>query len=133
MDIRYNKTEKSVTVVPQFGLTTEEARKRLGQGGANAIADLTPNPMWRAVQKLWAPVPWMLEAAILLQLVLGEYVEAGVVTLLLVLNAGLSLFQEGRAKSTLEALKPAWLWSHPCDEMANGKPSWRLIWSLAMW
>ncbi len=34
------------------------------------------HPVERAVKKLWAPVPWMLEAAVLLQLALGEYVEA---------------------------------------------------------
>jgi H+-transporting ATPase len=47
----------------------------------------------------------MLEAAILLQLFLGDYVEAGVVALLLVANAAISFFQEGRAQATLDALK----------------------------
>jgi H+-transporting ATPase len=88
-----------------IGLTTEEAHRRLAKDGPNAIIDVTQHPMLRAVQKLWAPVPWMLEAAILLQLVLGDYVEAGVVALLLVFNAGLGFFQEGRAQATLDALK----------------------------
>ncbi|HET6607116.1 MAG TPA: HAD-IC family P-type ATPase [Rhodopila sp.] len=87
------------------GLTTEEANRRLAKDGANAIVDVTQHPVLRAVQKLWAPVPWMLEGAILLQLVLGDYVEAGVVALLLVFNAGLGFFQEGRAQGTLDALK----------------------------
>ena len=87
------------------GLTSEEARHRLEQGGANAIADVTEHPLQRGLGKLWAPVPWMLEAAILLQLGLGDYVEAGVVTLLLVFNAALGFFQEGRAQATLDALK----------------------------
>jgi H+-transporting ATPase len=47
----------------------------------------------------------MLEAAILLQLALGDYVEAGVVALLLLFNAGLGFFQERRAQATLDALK----------------------------
>jgi ABC-type transporter Mla subunit MlaD len=35
---------------------------------------------WRmALAKFWAPVPWMLEAAIILQAVLHEYVEAAVI------------------------------------------------------
>jgi H+-transporting ATPase len=88
-----------------IGLTTDEARRRLAKDGPNAIVDVTQHPVLRAVQKLWAPVPWMLEAAILLQLVLGDYVEAGVVALLLVFNAGLGFFQEGRAQATLNALK----------------------------
>jgi H+-transporting ATPase len=88
-----------------IGLTTNEAQQRLAKDGPNAIVDVTQHPVLRAVQKLWAPVPWMLEAAILLQLVLGDYVEAGVVALLLVFNAGLGFFQEGRAQATLDALK----------------------------
>jgi H+-transporting ATPase len=47
----------------------------------------------------------MLEAAILLQLALGEYVEASAIAFLLAFNAGLGFFQEGRAQATLEALK----------------------------
>ncbi len=47
----------------------------------------------------------MLEAAILIQLGLGDYVEAGVVALLLLFNAALGFFQEGRAQATLDALK----------------------------
>ena len=58
-----------------------------------------------ALKKLWAPVPWMLELAVLLQLALGEYVEASAVGFLLVFNAALGFFQEGRAQATLEALK----------------------------
>jgi H+-transporting ATPase len=87
------------------GLTTEEALVRLKQGGANAIVDVTTHPVRRALTKLWAPVPWMLEAAILLQIGLGDYVEAGVVAFLLVFNAALGFFQEGRAQATLDALK----------------------------
>jgi H+-transporting ATPase len=88
-----------------LGLTTDEAHRRLAKDGPNAIVDVTQHPVLRAAQKLWAPVPWMLEAAILLQLVLGDYVEASVVGLLLVFNAGLGFFQEGRAQATLDALK----------------------------
>ena len=47
----------------------------------------------------------MLEAAILLQLALGEYVEGAVIAVLLVFNAALGFFQEGRAQATLDALK----------------------------
>lgn len=47
----------------------------------------------------------MLEAAIVLQLALGERVEAMVIAVVLVLNAALGFFQEGRAQATLDALK----------------------------
>ncbi|HEY1945534.1 MAG TPA: HAD-IC family P-type ATPase [Bryobacteraceae bacterium] len=90
---------------PPTGLTSEEARLRLEKFGPNAMPDSSPKPWRRALSKFWAPVPWMLEAAILVQVCLGEYFEASVITLLLVFNAVLGFFQEGRAQATLEALK----------------------------
>lgn len=87
------------------GLTTAEASRRLQQFGPNAMPEATVS-LWRgALSKFWAPVPWMLEAAIVLQVVLGEYVEAAVIGALLVFNAALGFFQEGRAQATLNALK----------------------------
>jgi H+-transporting ATPase len=62
-------------------------------------------PWRRLLEKFWAPVPWMLEAAIVLQLTLGERVEAAVIAVLLLFNAALGFFQEGRAQNTLRALK----------------------------
>ncbi len=87
------------------GLTSDEARRRLAANGLNAVQDVAEHPISRALKKLWAPVPWMLEAAILMQLALGEYVEASAIGLLLVVNAGLGFWQEGRAQATLDALK----------------------------
>lgn len=87
------------------GLTSDEARRRLALEGANAVEDVAQHPVYRALKKLWAPVPWMLEAAVLLQVALGEYIEASAIAVLLVFNAALGFFQEGRAQATLEALK----------------------------
>jgi H+-transporting ATPase len=92
-------------IEPSIGLTAVEARQRLATGGPNAVVDVAQHPLRRAVSKLWAPVPWMLEAAIILQLGLGDYVEAAVVSALLLFNAALGFVQERRAQATLDALK----------------------------
>jgi len=47
----------------------------------------------------------MLESAIVLEVVLGKYLEAAIIAVLLVFNAALGFFQEGRAQATLAALK----------------------------
>ncbi|HTO62793.1 MAG TPA: HAD-IC family P-type ATPase [Bradyrhizobium sp.] len=91
--------------VEQRGLTSEEAAQRLRRYGPNATADVEAPPWRILLGKFVAPVPCLLEAAIVLQLLLGEYIEASVIGVLLVFNAALGFFQEGRAKATLSALK----------------------------
>jgi H+-transporting ATPase len=87
------------------GLAGHEVRRRLAKFGPNAMPDTALHPLRLALEKFWAPVPWMLEAAIVLELVLGKYVEAAIIAALLVFNAALGLFQESRAQATLAALK----------------------------
>jgi len=87
------------------GLTSEDARHRLETSGPNSMPDTAENPLCRALTKFWTPIPWMLEAATILELALGKYVEAGIIAALLLFNAALGFFQEGRAQATLAALK----------------------------
>src|ERR1039458_2737134 len=47
------------------GLTSTEARARLAKYGPNTMPDTAVRPWRMALAKFWAPVPWMLEAAII--------------------------------------------------------------------
>jgi magnesium-transporting ATPase (P-type) len=98
-------TANAPDTISKAGLTNDEARRRLQKFGPNAMPDTGVHPLAMALDKFWAPVPWMLEAAIVLELVLGKYIEAAIIALLLVFNAALGLFQESRAQATLAALK----------------------------
>src|SRR5580658_6943240 len=87
------------------GLTSDEAKRRLATVGPNAMPD-TADDVWRmALTRFWAPVPWMLELAIVVELVLGEFVQACVIAAPLVFNGILGFFQESRAQATLDALR----------------------------
>ena len=91
--------------VSPIGLTSAEASRRLGEIGPNAVSEEAP-PRWRRfLAKFSAPIPWMLEAAIVLQIGLGAYVEAAVIGGLLLFNATLGFIQEGRAGAVLATLK----------------------------
>jgi len=100
-----SKSAGAADVGLQSGLTGSEARRRLEKFGANAMPDTSLHPLRMAIEKFWAPVPWMLEAAIVLEVVLGKYIEAAIIAALLIFNAALGLFQESRAQATLAALK----------------------------
>ena len=87
------------------GLSSAQAAERLARYGANAITLTRQNPWLGLINKFWAPVPWMLELTILLEIYLGKHVEAIVIGALLVFNAILSLSQEGRAQAALNLLR----------------------------
>jgi H+-transporting ATPase len=94
-----------VALTEVSGLSSSEANSRLQQFGPNSIPDTSVHPIRSALGKFWAPVPWMLELVIVIELGLHEDVEASVIAVLLIFNAALSFFQESRAKATLNALK----------------------------
>src|SRR3984885_13464120 len=99
-------SKEATKAVPKIaGLSSSEAAIRLKKDGPNAMPDISAHPLRDALLKFWAPVPWLLEAAIVLQVVLHKYVEAAVIAGLLIFNAALAYFQEGRAQATLTALK----------------------------
>ncbi len=87
------------------GLSSDEAERRLLQNGPNAVVEAKPHPLLALLLKFWAPVPWMLEITIVLELVLGRRTEAVVIAILLIFNASLSVFQERKAQNALAILR----------------------------
>lgn len=100
-----SSTDPAEGEVTSGGLTQREAVRRLGADGSNVVADVTTNPLLEVVETFWAPVPWLLEAAIVLQLILHDFAEAAIVFGLLLFNAVLGYVQSSRAQATLTALK----------------------------
>ena len=87
------------------GLTSQEALILLKKYGSNAIPEEKTHWLSAFLKKFWAPIPWMLEGIIVLEIFLKKPVEACIVSLLLLFNVALSFFQEQRAKKAIRLLK----------------------------
>jgi magnesium-transporting ATPase (P-type) len=92
-------------IVIPHGLTRQEAETRLRQYGPNAVREAKPHLFLAIAKKFWAPVPWMLEVTIILELILGKRPEAIIIGFLLVFNAGLGFVQENKAQNALALLR----------------------------
>ncbi len=87
------------------GLSSAEAGRRLAANGPNSIPEPEPNRVKMLLGKFWAPVPWLLELAIALELLLHDYLQALVFAVLLAFNAVLAFTQEGRAQEAVRLLR----------------------------
>ena len=87
------------------GLFSAEVASLRAEFGPNAVVDEPIHPLKRFARHFWAPAPWMLEAAIALQQLLGEWFTASMIAALLLFNVLLGAFQEGRANAALALLK----------------------------
>ena len=87
------------------GLETREVQKRLVDYGYNEVPEKKERFLSRLKKRFWGIVPWMLEATTIITLILGKYVDALVILGLLLFNAGISLWREGKAKAAMGLLK----------------------------
>jgi len=72
------------------GLTSADAAARLEQYGSNAVTQAQPRGVGTFLRKFWGVIPWMLEFALIADLIVGRWVEALVIGTLLVFNAVLA-------------------------------------------
>ena len=87
------------------GLTDAEAKKRLGQYGPNQIEEKKTNPFLKFLTYFWGPIPWMIEAAVILSGIVRHWLDFGIILLLLVSNAVVGFWEEHQAGDAIEALK----------------------------
>ena len=87
------------------GLSSAEAQRRRVEFGPNAVAEEQAHPLKRLARHFWAPVPWMLEATVALQIAIGQRLPALLIAMLLIVNVALAAIQESRADAALALLK----------------------------
>ena len=87
------------------GLTQVEAEKRLTQYGPNEIVEKKVNPLLKFLTYFWGPIPWMIEAAVILSGVLKHWPDFFIILVLLLANAGIGFWEERQAGKAIAALK----------------------------
>ncbi|MBL3569312.1 plasma-membrane proton-efflux P-type ATPase [Rhodovulum sulfidophilum] len=90
---------------PQKGLSTTEAAARLGRFGPNTLAEEHRSLFKRIFGYFWGPIPWLIEIAAILSLILSDWADFGVILAMLLVNAGVGFFEENKADSAIALLK----------------------------
>lgn len=87
------------------GLTSTSAKEKLEKYGYNELSEKKVNPILKFLSYFWGPIPWMIEVAAILSLVVKHWSDFFIIVTLLLFNAGIGFWQEVKASNALEALK----------------------------
>ena len=98
------EVEKRLSSSPD-GLSQAAAEKRLTRYGPYEIEEKKENPLLKLLTYFWGPIPWMIEAAVILPGVLRHWPDFFIILLLLVANAMVGFWEEHQAGKAIDALK----------------------------
>jgi H+-transporting ATPase len=87
------------------GLSQDEVRKRQEEYGRNELVEKKESPIVKFLSYFWGPIPWMIEIAVALSIVVKHWADVGVISMLLIANAVVGFWEEFQAGNTIEALK----------------------------
>jgi H+-transporting ATPase len=87
------------------GLSASEAEKRIREYGDNAITEKTINPWVKFLGYFWGPIPWMIEVAAVLSMIVRHWADFIIIVILLAFNGLVGFWQEFQAGNAVEALK----------------------------
>ena len=73
-------------VTTSEGLTSAEAARLLAEVGPNEVEQRHESVVLSFLRRYWGPMPWLLELAALLALVVGHPTEVAVILVLLTVN-----------------------------------------------
>lgn len=87
------------------GLSEAEAAERLRRFGPNEIKERKKDPVLVFLKRYWGPMPWLLEFAMVLTVLLGHNTESILIFILLTVNAIIGFFQSQNSQRAVELLK----------------------------
>jgi H+-transporting ATPase len=90
---------------PKTGLSPAQLQERLKKYGPNALAEEKKSALSALLAYFWGPIPWMIEAAALMALIVRDWGDLTIIVSLLLFNALLGFWEEHEASNALDALK----------------------------
>jgi H+-transporting ATPase len=90
---------------PADGLTEAEAQARLARYGYNELPEESVNALLKFLSYFWGPIAWMIEAAAILSALVRHWEDFFIILALLLMNAGVGLWEEYQAGNAVAALK----------------------------
>jgi len=87
------------------GLSEEEVRRRIEKYGYNEVKEEKKNPVLEFLSRYWGPMPWSLELAIVLSVLISHVIEAIIIFTLLTINVTIGFMHSRHAQRVLEYLK----------------------------
>jgi H+-transporting ATPase len=87
------------------GLSRAEAERRLAEHGFNELPEKEVSVLRRLLGYFWGPIPWMIESAAILSVIVGHWEDFAIITVLLLANAGVGFWEEYQAGNAIAALK----------------------------
>lgn len=98
--------EREFIVDSAAGLSEEEAARRLAAHGRNELPEAPPPSPWHILAAQFTSlIVWVLIGAALVSGLLGEWIDAGAILAIVLLNGLLGFLQEYRAEQSLAALR----------------------------
>ena len=87
------------------GLSASEAKERVQEYGYNEISEKHTSPLIKFLSYFWGPIPWMIEIASILSIIIHHWEDFWIIFALLLLNAVVGFWQEHKAGNAIELLK----------------------------
>jgi H+-transporting ATPase len=102
---KQSEEENQLSICAKTGLSSEEVERKVQKYGLNELPERKASPFRKFASYFWGPIPWMIEAAVILSIIIQHYDDFTIIFTLLIVNAVVGFWQEGKADNAIELLK----------------------------
>ncbi|MFW9895776.1 MAG: plasma-membrane proton-efflux P-type ATPase [Candidatus Thorarchaeota archaeon] len=87
------------------GLSDKEVEERIAKYGRNEIPEKKVRPIVKFLKNFWGPIPWMIEIATVLSMIIAEWDDFIIILAMLLINSVVRFWEENKADNAIELLK----------------------------